>query len=125
MNNVLTSIAFSIYSNKGVYALILGSGISKTAGIPTGWDIINDLIKKLAILKKEACQPDPETWFKGKYKDDPDYSMIISKMVTTASERINLIKTLYRTNPTGKRTRSKSPNQSSFCYCESGKKRIY
>lgn len=98
MNNLLTSIAFSIYSNKGVYALILGSGISKTAGIPTGWDIINDLIEKLAILKRESSQPNPETWFKGKYKEDPDYSMIISKMVTTASERINLLKPYIEPN---------------------------
>jgi len=99
MNNQLTSIAFSIYSNKGVYALILGSGISKTAGIPTGWDIINDLIKKLALLIKEPCKPDPETWFKTKFKEDPDYSIILSKIASTSSERINLLKPYIEPNP--------------------------
>jgi NAD-dependent SIR2 family protein deacetylase len=60
MDNLTTTISFSIYSNKGVYALLLGAGISKTSGIPTSWDIVQDLIRKLAILKKEQCLPDPE-----------------------------------------------------------------
>lgn len=46
MDNTLTSIAFALQSNKGVYALLLGSGISRSAGIPTGWEIVLDLIKK-------------------------------------------------------------------------------
>lgn len=28
-NNALTTLAFSIYSNKGTYALLLGTGISE------------------------------------------------------------------------------------------------
>ena len=54
MNNTLTTIAFSMYSNKGVYALLLGSGISKSAGIPTGWDVTIDLIRKLAAQNGET-----------------------------------------------------------------------
>jgi hypothetical protein len=33
-------ISNSIYSNKGVFALLLGSGISRSAGIPTGWEVV-------------------------------------------------------------------------------------
>jgi hypothetical protein len=95
MNNLTTSISFSIFSNKGVYALLLGSGISRPSGIPTGWDIVIDLIKKLAILKKEKDLSDPVKWFKEKYKDDPDYSTILSKLVATPSERVNLLKPYF------------------------------
>lgn len=63
MNNILTSIAFSLYSNKGVYALLLGSGISRNSGIPTGWDVVIDLIRKLAVVNKEDCGKDPVSWF--------------------------------------------------------------
>lgn len=56
MNNIITSISFSIFSNKGIYALLLGSEISRNAGIPTGWDVVQDLIKKLATLNKEKCE---------------------------------------------------------------------
>ena len=35
----LTTLAFSMYSNKGAYALLLGSGISRSAYIPSGWEV--------------------------------------------------------------------------------------
>lgn len=40
----LTTLAFSMYSNKGAYALLLGSGISRSAHIPTGWEVETNLI---------------------------------------------------------------------------------
>lgn len=39
MLDAVTSSAFSVQSSKGVYALLLGSGLSTAPGIPTGWDI--------------------------------------------------------------------------------------
>lgn len=95
MNNKLTSIAFSIYSNKGVYALLLGSGISRTSGIPTGWGIVIDLIKQLAIVNSESCTPTPEEWFRSKYGDEPDYSTILSKLAGTPTERVGLLKPYF------------------------------
>lgn len=47
----LTTLAFSMYSNKGSYALLLGSGISRSAHIPTGWEIESCLIEQLELLK--------------------------------------------------------------------------
>lgn len=35
-NDPTTQLAFSMFENKGVYALLLGSGVSRSAGIPTG-----------------------------------------------------------------------------------------
>lgn len=100
MNNLLTTLAFSIYSNKGVYALLIGSGVSRKSGIPTAWDVIIDLIKKLAVVNKDDCEPDPEKWFKEKYDEDSDYSTILRKLVSTPSERINLLKPYFE--PTSK-----------------------
>lgn len=95
MNNTLTTIAFSIYSNKGVYSLLLGSGISKSAGIPTGWDVTIDLIRKLAAQNGETCMPDEATWFEDKYNEQPNYSTILSKLVVTPTERVNLLKPYF------------------------------
>jgi hypothetical protein len=39
----VTSLAFSVYSGKGVYALLLGSGLSRAAQIPTGWEVTLEL----------------------------------------------------------------------------------
>lgn len=40
----LTQLAFSVYENPGVFALLLGSGLSRAADIPTGWEITLDLV---------------------------------------------------------------------------------
>lgn len=95
MNNSTTSIAFSIYSNKGIYALFLGSGISKPSGIPTGWDIVIDLIKKLATVTKEEITGSPEKWFESKYGEEPDYSNLLARLVKSSSERMNFLKPYF------------------------------
>ena len=63
MVDPILSLAFSMQSNRGVYALLLGSGVSRAAEIPTGWDITLDLVRKLACSVGEECKPDPEQWF--------------------------------------------------------------
>lgn len=95
MNNQLTTLSFSLYSNKGVYALLLGSGISRKAGIPTGWDVVIDLIRKLAAINNESCEPNPVSWFKVKYEEDPDYSTILNKLAQTPLERVNWLKQYF------------------------------
>ena len=95
MNNQTTTIAFSIYSNKGVYALFLGSGISISSGIPTGWDIVIDLIRQLAKLKKQKCEPNPVEWFKSTYGEEPNYSNILAKLAKSSAERVNLLKPYF------------------------------
>ena len=56
----LVTLTFSVQSNKGVYALLLGSGISSAAGIPTGWEVVLDLIRKLAAVHGEDASSGPE-----------------------------------------------------------------
>jgi hypothetical protein len=54
----LTQLAFSIYESKGVYALLLGSGLSRSAGIPTGWEITLDLVRRVAVAQGTEEQAD-------------------------------------------------------------------
>jgi hypothetical protein len=49
-NEPLTKLAFSIYQNPGVYALLLGSGIS------TGWSVTLDLIRRVGTLEGAGDQ---------------------------------------------------------------------
>ena len=75
MIDPLTSAAFSVYSGKGVYALLLGSGISRAARIPTGWEVTIDLIRKIAVIEGGNCEPDPDAWY---FKTYGKEAMIIS-----------------------------------------------
>jgi hypothetical protein len=91
MIDPMLSLAFSMHSSKGVYALLLGSGTSRTAGIPTGWEVTLDLIRKLAAMKKENCEPDPVAWYKTTFGEDPDYSKILNAIAKSPSERQQLL----------------------------------
>src|SRR5213080_2544887 len=66
MFDPLLTLALSMHSGKGIYALLLGSGVSRTSGIPTGWEIVLDLISKVAHLQEE--QPtDLVQWYVDRY----------------------------------------------------------
>jgi hypothetical protein len=92
MIDPLVSLAFAVYSNKGAYALLLGSGISRASGIPTGWEVVLDLIRKVAMIKGEDCEPDPEDWFRRTFSSEPDYSNILDEVAGTPAERQQLLR---------------------------------
>jgi hypothetical protein len=79
MIDPLISLSFAIHSNKGVYALLLGSGVSRSAGIPTGWEVVLDLIRQVAALSGDRCDPDPERWFLDKFRHQASYSALPRK----------------------------------------------
>jgi len=95
MIDPILSLYFSIHSNPGVYALLLGSGVSRSAGIPTGWEVVLDLIRKLARLKGEDCEPDPGAWFKEKFGREPEYSRLLYDISKSSSERQQLHKSYF------------------------------
>lgn len=95
MINPIVSLAFSIYSKKGAYALLLGSGISRASGIPTGCEIVLDLIRQIAKLEGEGCEPDPATWYCQKYHAEPDYSRLLDEIAKTQPERQQLLRSYF------------------------------
>lgn len=92
MIDPIHSLAFSLQANPGVYAVLLGSGVSRSAGIPTGWEITIDLVRKLAQVCGEACTPSPEAWYANKYGKAPDYSDLLDALAQTPSERQQLLR---------------------------------
>ncbi|WP_321472882.1 SIR2 family protein [uncultured Paludibaculum sp.] len=90
-----TSLAFSVYSNKGVYALLLGSGISRAASVPTGWEVVFDLIQKLAHVLGEDPKPEPEAWYRKRFGKAPDYSELLDSLTKTPAERSQLLRCYF------------------------------
>ncbi|MCB2353143.1 SIR2 family protein [Clostridium estertheticum] len=88
----LLSLACSMEAKKGIYALLLGSGISRSSGIPTGWEVTLDLIKKIAVVSGEGEVDNPLDWYVEKFGQQPDYSAILDELAKTPSERNQLLK---------------------------------
>lgn len=95
MIDPILSLAFSIHSNKGVYALLLGSGISRSAGVPTGWEIVLELVRKIALIKGADCEPDPAAWYARTFGKEPDYSELLDELAKSPAERSGLLRAYF------------------------------
>ena len=109
MIDPLQSLAFSMQSNRSVYAVLIGSGISNAAGIPTGWDVTLDLVRKLAAVRNETPEPDPESWFRDTFGTEPDYSDLLDQLEKTQSERQQLLRTYWEPTEAEREEAEKEP----------------
>lgn len=83
----LTPLAFSVNENKGVFAVLLGSGLSRTAGIPTGWEITLDLVRRVAAAQGVEKQPDWAAWYRDRTGKEPNYSDLLEEIACSPDER--------------------------------------
>jgi hypothetical protein len=88
----ILSLSFSVHSNKGVYALLLGSGVSRAAEIPTGWEVVLDLVRKMAHVIGEDPEPDPVAWYEERFGRSPDYSDLLDQLAKTPAVRNQLLR---------------------------------
>jgi len=85
------TLAISLHQGPGTYALLVGSGLSRAAGIPTGWEITLELIRMLAAASGVAEAPDWGGWFLKKFGRPPNYSELLDTLAATPSERRALV----------------------------------
>lgn len=109
MINPAHSLPFSVQANPGGYTLLLGSGVSKAAKIPTGWEIMLDLIGKLAAEQGEAVETDLENWYVEKYKIEPNYSTLLDVIAKTQTERQQLLRPYFEPNDEERERGEKQP----------------
>ena len=105
------ALAFSVQGNRGVYALLLGSGVSRASGIPTGWDITLDLIQKLAALHGDDPGSAPESWYSEKYRKEPDYSDLLDQLTRTQAERQQLLREYFEPDEQERAEGRKQPTE--------------
>lgn len=86
----LSSLAFSVYSQKGIYALLLGSGVSREAAILPGWDMTLDLISKYAAAENDPTNT-PEVWYQKRFCKDPDYAEVLKMLAGTPAARRQIL----------------------------------
>ena len=109
MIDPIHSLAFSIQANRGVYAVLVGSGISRAAEIPTGWEITLDLVRKLATLQGETAEPGPEAWYRENFGTEPDYSALLENLARMPAERQQLLRSYWEPNEQERAEGKKQP----------------
>lgn len=95
----LVALATGVHACPGVYALLLGSGVSTAAGIPTGWQIVIDLVRRASAATRhddpaavKAAAADPEAWWADHGDGEPlGYSNLLSSLAATSAARQALL----------------------------------
>jgi hypothetical protein len=105
------SLAVTMQANRGAFALLVASGISRAASIPTGWEVVLDLVRKVANLQKADCEPDPAAWYRAEYDEDPDYSKLLNTLAKSEAERQQLLHPLFEPDEQEREQGRKQPTQ--------------
>ncbi|MFE9789813.1 SIR2 family protein [Nocardia salmonicida] len=103
--NALSSrvmLASAMHAQPGVYALLLGSGVSTGAGIPTGWGIVQNLIERIATAKdpadttsQELARNDPEAWWDQHGTGPLGYSTLLAALAPGQAARQGLLENYF------------------------------
>src|SRR5229473_6351403 len=95
MMDPILSLAVTVQSNPGAYALLLGSGTSRSAGIPTGWEVTLDLVGRVAAAAKAKPGPDPVAWYVARFGKSPGYSDLLKAVTRSPAERAQLLRSFF------------------------------
>ncbi len=91
----LVSLASSIHAGPATFALLLGSGISVSSGVPTGWSVTLDLIRRQALLEEEEAGDDPIMWYRQRAGGEPSYSELLEALAPSLVDRRNLLERYF------------------------------
>lgn len=106
----LASLAFGMSNNPAAYAILLGSGVSRGAGILTGHEILLDLIKRIAELNGCEVEGEPLKWFKANCEGEPSYSNVIEQLGRKGEERRRLLEPYFESKGLDGKTVQKVPS---------------
>lgn len=116
--DALTQLAFSISENKGVFAILVGSGLSRAANIPTGWEITLDLIRRVATAQGVADQPDWAQWYSDQTGKEPDYSRLLEELASTPNERRAILHAYIEPTEADREAGRKSPTAAHYAIAD-------
>ena len=60
--------------------------------MPTGWEVVLDLIERVAGTSGESTNGDPAGWYREKYGEEPDYSALLEALARQPAERQQILR---------------------------------
>ncbi|MER7901466.1 SIR2 family protein [Streptomyces sp. NPDC096046] len=88
------AMALNVHSSPGVYALLLGAGISIASGVKTGWGVVQDIVGKVAAVRdpdnpdaRAEAAADPEKWWEANTSEPLGYSALLAAAAPMPASR--------------------------------------
>jgi len=107
----LLSLAFSLTSTPGSYAIVLGAGISIGSGVPSAWGVLQDLLSQLGTVKGASFTTDDEriAWYRKEYGQDPTYEGVLEHLAPLPHDRQAILRGYFEATPEEKEQGKKQP----------------
>lgn len=96
-------LAASMHAQPGIYAVLLGSGVSTGAGVPTGWGVVKELVRRTAAAATpdddgslQLAQHDPESWWEKHGEGPLGYASLLETLGQTPAARQGLLANFFK-----------------------------
>lgn len=113
----IVSLATSMHAQPGVYAVLLGSGVSTAAGIPTGWGVVRELVRRVAAASDpsngqaaDEAWDDPEAWWDEHGDGNLGYSTLLEHLAPLPAARQGLLTEFFEPNDEEREEGLKQPS---------------
>lgn len=97
-----TALASGLFDSPGVYAFLIGSGMSSAAGILTGWQVAQELVRRVARdrgVDLDSSGLAPEEWWEQEGFGELSYSALIEGLAETELARRALLRRFFEPGP--------------------------
>ncbi|MFE0630868.1 SIR2 family protein [Streptomyces sp. NPDC058864] len=91
-------LAFAMHAAPGAFAVLLGAGASIGAGMPSAWDVQQDLIRRIAAADKAKEIGDPHAWYEDRFGQPASYDSLLAALTSTPYERQALLSSFFEPN---------------------------
>lgn len=120
-----TMLATSMQAQPGVYAVLLGSGVSTGAGVPTGWGVVKELMRRVAVADTpddeeslRSAETDPEAWWQARYAQPLGYSSLLESLTPTAATRQGVLAGFFEPTDEDREDGVKTPSKAHLALAE-------
>lgn len=118
----LAMLAISMQTQPGVYALLLGSGVSTGAGVPTGWGVVTELVCRVAAVEDpdsaDDAASDPEKWWHEHHGETLGYSPLLEALAPTPAARQGLLADFFEPSDKEREQGIKTPSRGHLAIAE-------
>ena len=97
--NPIISLAYNMADCRQKYVLFVGAGVSKDAGVPSGWDILIHTLEKIMMQEdgaRKISKEEIEKYYKEKYEDRFGYSEIMGQLFPSNEEQRDYLKSFFK-----------------------------
>lgn len=98
------ALATALHAAPGAYAVLVGSGLSSAAGVPTSWQVVQDLLRQIALAEgvdPADLEDDPERWWAAQGRAEPRYDTLLPALSHTDAARQTLLRRYFEWLPNG------------------------